>query len=321
MKIFNAGYVALCVLATACNSGGNTPPKETLVSKPVNNNSNKSIIVYPAPANERLNATYKVSADGQDIAVYNVKAPQILKNSRDTAEFSGMAYFDFVKGPVTVTVSVDAAISKAEVLPASLGITPEIKDKSISFQIDKPQNLDIQINGDPIHQLHLFVNPEETDVPNPKDPDVVYFGPGSYRLPQMELEDGMTVYIAGGAVVHCYVGPHEWYTLNDKGYKNYNKFYTFDLTGKNITFRGRGIVDQDGIPAYGRRSVLVKGENIKVEGVIFRSPSEWTVVVESSKNVSIDNIKIIGYRPCSQAIMVDGNSDVIETDNYILVPQ
>lgn len=156
----------------------------------------------------------------------------------------------------------------------------------------------ISLDGHPAQELHLFVNEEETDRPDPNDPDVVYFGPGSYRLPAMELKDGMTVYVAGGAVVHAYVGPHEWYTIDpETGRKNYDKFYMYDLNGKNITFRGRGIIDQADVPAYGRRGVRIRGENIRMEGIIFRDPADWTVGIEEASNVRIKNVKILGNRP------------------------
>lgn len=167
----------------------------------------------------------------------------------------------------------------------------------IKVLIDRPQNLVVSFDNDPSLCLHLFVNEEETDRPDPSDPDVVYFGPGNYRLPAMKLEDGMTVYVSGGAVVHAYVGPHEWYTIDpETGQKNYDPFYMYDLNGRNITFRGRGVIDQTDVPAYGRRVVRIRGENIRLEGVIFRDPSDWTVGIEQASNVRIRNVKILAPR-------------------------
>jgi hypothetical protein len=313
IKIFVCLIAATCLLCVSCHSTGNETATTTTgeVAK---------VVTYPAPSNEILNGQYTITADGQDVPVYNIKVAN-AKNDPDTFELAGMAYFDLVEGPAAVLITVKESISHAEVIPSSAGLSSEIDGHTLRLTVNEPQNLTIRINGDTIHTCLLFVNPPETDVPDPTDPDVVYFGPGSYRLPQMELEDGMTVYVAGGAVVHCYVGPHEWYTVNELGHKNYLKFYTYDLTAKNVTFRGRGIIDQDGIPSYGRRSVHIQGENITLEGVIFRSPSEWTVVVENSKNVRIDNVKLIGHRPCVDGIDVSSSEQVEITNNFFRFPQ
>jgi hypothetical protein len=306
--------VALCLPAVSCRQGQPQAPAGGTAASGA-----EHIIVYPAPSNEPLNDWYAITADGREVPVYNVKVASAT-NDPDAFELAALSYFDLIKGPVDVEISAKEDIRLAEVFPASAGIVPEINGGVLRARIDNPCNLTFCINGDTIHSCHLFVNPPETDAPDPNDPDVVYFGPGSYRLPQMELEDGMTVYVAGGAVVHCYAGPHEWYTVNDRGYKNYNKFYTYDLRAKNVTFRGRGIIDQDDIPAYGRRSVHIQGENIALEGVIFRSPSEWTVVVEKSKNVRIDNVKLIGHRPCMEGIDVSSSEQVSITNSFIRSP-
>jgi hypothetical protein len=285
-----------------------------------------NIIIYSAPEDEELNTMFKVTADGISVPVYNIKvagkdrnlAMDDKRNSAQYFETTGMTYFDIRKGPVMVTVSVDKVISSAKILPSSYGIVPQINGNSLSFDVDAPKNLTVEINGNEIHSLHIFVNEEETDLPDPKDPDVVYFGPGSYRFPVGELEDGMTVYVAGGAIVHCYVGPHEWFTINKySGLRNYNKFFMYDLTAKNVTFRGRGIIDQDGIPTHARRSVRINGENINLEGVIFRNPSEWVIDVLDSKNVHINNIKVLGYRADTDGINISSSQNVLVENCFI----
>ena len=289
----------------------------------------RNVIIYPAPENEELNTKFNVTADGYNVPVYDVRVGPETKEGRDLAmddkansdkyyETAGMAYFDMKKGPVTVCVTIDNPIKKAKILPTSYGISPEIKDNTLSFTVDSPKNLTIELNGEYVRSLHLFINEEEKDIPDPKDPNVVYFGPGSYRLPAMALEDGMTVYVAGGAIVRCYVGPHEWYKINNySGLKNYDPFYMYDLTGKNITFRGRGIIDQSDIPTHSRRSVLINGENIKLEGVIFRNPSEWTVQIKESNNIHVDNIKIIGHRANSDGIDICSSQNVLVENCFI----
>ncbi len=311
-----SAFVYLTLLS--CQAGTSPTAGEVKETTP----EKKNFIVYTAPENEVLNTRYRVTVNGENSPVYDVKVASASKDLRQKArqdipasgnyfETAGMTYFDLHSGSVEVTVTVDEAIKEAYILPEDAGITPQLNGKSLTFTVDHPQNLTVVINGDKVRCLHLFVNGEETDIPDAKDPNVVYFGPGSYRLPAAEIEDGMTVYVAGGSVVRCYVGPHEWYTINPvTKQKNYDKFYMYDLNGKNITFKGRGIVCLNDIPTHSRRAVRVHGENIRMRGVIFRGPSEWAIDVQDSKDVVIDNIKIIGYRAQTDGVDIASSQNV-----------
>lgn len=271
------------------------------------------VIVYPAPRNEALQTDYGVEVEGETVPVYRMQAS--TSELSPTVGQCGFAYFDLRKGPVTVTLSSRHSVAKAvvtrfvqgeerkEIVPVTSVTTEGSSLSRVQLHIDRPQNLVVSFDNDPMRCLHLFVNEEETDRPDFNDPDVVYFGPGSYRLPAMRLEDGMTVYVSGGAVVHAYVGPHEWYTIDPQtGQKNYDPFYMYDLDGRNITFRGRGVIDQTDVPTYGRRSVRVRGENIRMEGLIFRDPSDWAIGIEQASNVCIRNIKFLAPRSSAAGV-------------------
>ncbi len=206
------------------------------------------VIVYPAPEGEVLNSKFKVSVSGMDVPVYNAKIGMENKKEREKAmdvrlesekyfNIAGFASFDLKKGPVTITVSVKEEVTAAKVLPTSFGITPAIKGKTVSFEV----NQTVEINGDHIRSLHIFVNPEETDIPDPSDPNVIYFGPGIHEITSMTVGDNKTVYIAGGAVVRGTTGSDEQWTPSRDypGLRNYHGA-SFNLKGKNITFRAGG---------------------------------------------------------------------------------
>ena len=293
-----------------------------------NSMKNSNVVIYDAPEGEILNTKYTVTADGFNVPVYNAKVGIEDREKRnygmdakaESANFfdiAGFAYFDMKQGPVTVTVSVDEEIKEAKVLPTSYGIVPTIEGKKLTFQVEKPQNLTIDINGDYVRSLHLFVNPEETDIPDPNDPNVIYFGPGIHEVTSMEIGDNKTVYIAGGAIVRGIMGKDEEYHVNKStGLRGYST-PTFLLKGNNITFRGRGFVDQDSCSTHARNMVVVQGDNINLEGVILRNSSTWTVPVRRSHNIHIDNIKLIGYRANSDGIDICGSEDVLVENCFI----
>ena len=293
--------------------------------------SKNDVVVYKAPEGEALNTKYKVSVNGIDVPVYNAKIGMEDKKQREKAmdvrleshlyyEIAGMTSFDLKKGPAKVSVSVDELIATAKILPTSFGVIPKIKDKTLTFEVDKPQHITVEINGEHIRSLHIFVNPEETDIPDPNDPDVIYFGPGIHEITSMTIGDNKTVYIAGGAIVRATVGadeesyPARWAPA--AGLMNW-RGASFNLRGKNITFRGRGIFDQEGVPNQGRQMMSITVDDYKMEGVILRNASTWTVSLRDCNKVHIDNIKILGFRANSDGIDINSSADVLVENCFL----
>ena len=276
--------------------------------------SKSDVVVYPAPEGEALNAKFKVSVNGIDVPVYNARINTEDKQGRDKAgipaladlyfDITGFASFDLKKGPVKVVVSVEEQIFTAKILPTSFGIIPIVKDKTVTFEVTKPQHVTVEINGDHIRSLHLFVNPEETDIPDPNDPDVIYFGPGIHEITTVSvIGDNKTVYIAGGAVVRGILGENE---------QTGRRPASFVLRGKNITFRGRGIFDMERVPrTQSRQTMSVTVDGFRLEGVILCNSSTWTVSLRDCNDVHIDNMKLFGHRANSDGIDINSSLDVL----------
>ena len=276
------------------------------------------VTIYPIPVGEETSNDYTVSVGGKPVPVYVAKvAPRDKQKLWDSCdkqqtgkgyyEIASFAYFDLNKGKAEVTVTVPEAISSAKILPTSYGITPKIKGNTLTFTVASPQNLTIEVNGEWIRSLHLFVNGPDKNRPSPDDPNVIYFGPGIHEVTHMEIGDNKTVYVAGGSIVRLVVGDNEPYTVS-KGRRNYSK--SFDLIGNNITFRGRGILDASACPVHARNMIGVKGENICLEGIILRDASVWTMRIDHSRNVVVDNLKLIGRRPNSDGIDICSSKQV-----------
>ncbi len=285
------------------------------------------VVVYPAPKEEKLNTFYQVKISNQTLPVYNAKVnPQDqekrlkafnnVKLAADYFDIAAFAYFD-MQGVNTITVIIPNNITTAKVLPASAGIKPIIKGHTIIFNIAKPQNLTVEINGEYVKSLHIFANPIETNKPKPNDPNVIYYGPGIHEVNFLKVGDNKTVYIAGGGIVRAVIDPHEAFKISSEGLKKYENEYTFILAGKNITFRGRGILDGSNCSTHSKNLVLLRGSNIKIEGIILRDPSIWTIPISQSDTVSISNIKILGYRPNSDGIDIVSSTNVVVKNCFI----
>ena len=101
------------------------------------------------------------------------------------------------------------------------GSRPSVEGDTIRFTIAKPGQYTVEVNG--THRaLHLFANPPEEAAADPRNPNVLYFGPGVHCPGLIRLTSGQTVYLAGGAVVYGAI-------LAEKA--------------ENIVIRGCGILD------------------------------------------------------------------------------
>lgn len=202
----------------------------------------------------------------KDLFEYNVKVDQVVGTGHSVQNAS-MASFDF-SGKVEVAVTLNKGnINSARVRPLSKGIKTQIDKNTLYFTLTNPANLSVEINDDIFHNLHLFANPIEKDVPNPKDPNVIYFGPGIHEIPNqiLKVPSNKILYLAGGAVL--------------KGQILINNV-------QNVKVCGRGIVDQEV-----RLGVKIAfSTNITVQD-IFASQC----LTGESDNVRIQNVKTISF--------------------------
>ncbi len=264
--------------------------------------------VCPAPAGEPLSAKYSVTAGQSNVPVYiakvasadpvrRFKAMDDKINSAQYFEQAAFASFD-LQGSAGIVVTCPEPVHQAKILPSSVGIVPAIDGHRIMFKLSKPQNLVLEVNGDWVGSLQLFANPPEQNLPQPNDPNVIYYGPGIHEVDGVRVDSDKTVYIAGGAIVRG--------TMKAGGRDS----SAFILRGTNITFRGRGIIDGSQCPTHARHLISVVGTNVTLEGVILRDSSHWTVPIRRSENIAIHNLKLIGYRANSDGIDICNSRNV-----------
>ncbi|SHM50029.1 Glycosyl hydrolases family 28 [Chitinophaga jiangningensis] len=258
----------------------------------------QQLVTYPAPkavvyGMHNDDYTVKVRQQGgewQDLYEYNVKV------DLDKPQDASMVYFDF-SGTVEVFVQKNNGNANTiKIRPYAADIKPELNGNSITFTLTKPSKLSIEFDGDKLHNLHLFANPIETFQPNPKDPNVVYFGPGLHvpkDLPgdAFNITSGKTVYIAGGAVVRGKL-------LCDKV--------------KNVKIIGRGIIDQP------QRGVEIRhSSNVTVDGIIVVNPKHYTVFAGESDHLTIRNLKSFSASSWSDGLDFMSCSDVTVDDVFM----
>lgn len=272
----------------------------TLLFAPSVHAENK-VLTAPAPSGETLSMQFKVSAEQTDVPVYLARVCALSAEERkrlgppvdNQTTQTSFASFD-LEGRAKVKVTCSEEVRSVTVLPATRGLRTDVFGKTFTLTVDKAGPLTIEVNGDAIHSLHLFVNPLEKDLPDPKDPKVLYYGPGVHHVQSVAVNAGQTVYVAAGAIVY------------GEGNGENPHAPIFRLQGADITLRGRGIIDGSLCPWHTRSIVGATGSNIRIEGVTLRDSSGFTLPVRRSDGVKIDNVKIFGWR---------GNSDGMDICN------
>lgn len=260
------------------------------------------VVVHPAPAGCALNSDFHVQVRERGgawatVPCHVVKVDAVTGTDHAPRDAS-MAFFDFA-GEVEVLVrSTRGAIRSARIRPLSFGLKPEIEGDTLRFQLTRPRNLSVEVNGDIFANLQLFASALESERPDPADPRVIFFGPGihdagahsagrepaptaarasSDRAPNPNYEarpaggtlrvpSGTTVYLAGGAIVRG--------RIVCEGVEN-------------VRIVGRGMVEQGG---RGSGIRIARSRNIEVRDVF--TPQCFT---GGSEHVIISGVRCMSY--------------------------
>ena len=225
----------------------------------------------------------------QDLYEYKVKV------NMDSPSEASMVYFDF-KGEVEIMVKKNNGIAQeAEIRPLSRGIRSRLKDNILTFTLSRPQNISVEFDGDKHHNLHIFTNPLEDNVPSPDDEGVMYFAAGTHTPEKGEdgfrIPSGTRVYLAPGSVV---------------------KGTLICDSVKNVSIGGRGLLvtPQRGIQA-------TYSENISVEDIIVVNPRHYTFLGGQSRGITIRNLRSFSYQGWSDGIDVMSSRDML-VDNVFM---
>ena len=250
--------------------------------------SQAQLTTYPAPKDAELmnDFSVKVRQNGKDwksVDTYLVQVDEVQGNNHNV-ENASMSYFDF-SGEVEVSVTFNhGTIQTGRIRPLSYGIAPSIDGNTMTFKLDRPRNLSVEVNGDIFHNLHLFANPIDENKPRKlKDKNLIYFGPGIHTFPgdTLNVPSGKTVYIAGGALVKGCIQV---------------------VNAQNVKILGRGIV----IPERWAGLRIVNSKNVLVEGVITTQ-----CPTGGSDSITIRNVKSISSYGWGDGMNVFASNNVL----------
>ncbi len=213
-------------------------------------------VTYPAVPGARTSSDFSAEVNGQSVWTEVAGAGGI--EDLNIVNFS-------CEGTQNITITASEAITNYEIHPKSAGIKAKVNGKQLSFSVDGPKKLYIQVNSLPY--LAVFANPLETDVPKASDKKITYFGPGVHELGRLELTAGQQIYLAGGANVIA------------------NVF-------------GNGV---DNVKIYGRGTLtgnvrVASSDNLHVDGIQIRNTNGWANTLTNCTNSGYNNVKVFSYK-------------------------
>ena len=252
----------------------------------------QELVTYDAPGG------LKYSAHNDDFTV-QVRTPHgewvdlfewKVQVDLDNVQTASMVNLDF-EGKVEVRVRKNnGSVNSVQIRPLSLGIVTEVNGQVISFSLNKPTKLSLIVNGDKLHNLHLFANSIIKEKPNRDDPNVIYFGPGIHQPGDQpgdvyHIPSGKTVYLDGGAVLKGKL-------LVDHAH--------------DVKIIGHGIIYQS------ERGVEVRhSTNVTVDGPVFINPNHYTIYGGQTSGLTVKNIKSFSCKGWSDGIDLMSCSDVV----------
>ena len=247
-----------------------------------------TVVAVPITPNLTLSTQYTATAGGVPLAVaHEVSADAAFETTAFT-----------LAGEAEIVITAQSAIQSYSVHPLSKGIEAAAEESTLRFRVTEPMNLLVRINDDT--PLLLFITPSEENIPDPNDPDVLYFAPGEHRVGRMRLHDNQTVYIAGGAIVYG--------TLEGEGVEN-------------IKIRGRGCLDGSKDTSWEDRIFGIyfdRSRNIDIEGIAIRNNYWWVTHFLLCTDVRISHINLFSFYRNNGGLMVDGCTNYTASNSFIL---
>lgn len=256
-----------------------------------------AIKIYEVPNGIPTNEAYsirvqpcgsrKAKEDWLTLPAYSVNVSSINKASNIFNNYAiSVASLD-IHGPIKIEARYTLGpVETVLVRPKSYAIEATVEHNVITFTLDRPRDVMVQVNGNKWTALHLLTNEIDADAPTRDTDEVWYFGPGinngtAYSKVldgNLTVPSGKTVYLAGGAFLSAKL-----------------KF----INVSNAAVRGRGFIYH---PSGG--AILIEGSsNINVENVTSLSATGFSLTAGESRHIHIN-----GYRSFSS----HGNGDGLD---------
>ena len=286
--------------------------------------ASSKIAAYANPAIYPLSADFSLSVDGTRVPV---TAFQPATNS--SPEYS-YAHFSFSGSP-TLTVTASSPVSTFRISPLALRIAGTARGNTLRFVLTQSRYLIVKINT--YAELIIAADALETNVPAAKGAGIfnvvtgygadasgaaystsaiqsavnaaavhggtVYVPDGVYKIGNLVLKSNVTLYLTGGAVLRGSGLDTDYKTSYHKDSLSMNGTWLISTApnSTNITIRGRGTIDGQGILMRTQHSYLnnlimpLATSHFTIDGITGRDAGLWSLTPTRSSHVTIANYK------------------------------
>lgn len=233
--------------------------------------SKDRLIVTPAPTGIELKHDFEVKArihggEWQDVSTYAFKVDRVA-NAKHNVEITSVTKFEF-EGKVEIQVkSIAQDIKSYKIRPNSYGIKAIQEGNTLTFSLDRPRYLSVEINGNIYQNLQIFADNVLEKPKVKKKKDLIYFGPGihDFKGDSIHIASGKTVFIDNGAVIKGWLSTY----------------------GSNhVKILGHGIV----MPGHHEGIMVRYAKNIDIDG-----PITTQLPIGGSDSVTVKNVKVMSW--------------------------
>lgn len=229
------------------------------------------LVTAKAPLGIELKHDFEVKArtpngEWQSIDTYAFKVDRVA-DAKHNVEITSVAKFEF-EGKVEVQVkSVAQDIKCFRIRPDSYGIKAKQEGNTLTFSLDRPRYISVEINGDIYQNLQLFADNILEKPKVKKKKDLMYFGPGvhDFKGDSIHIPSGKTVFIDNGAVIKGWLSTYG---------------------SRDVKILGHGIV----MPGHHEGIMVRYSKNVLIDG-----PLTTQLPIGGSDSITVRNAKVMSW--------------------------
>ena len=296
-----------------------------------------AILSYPLPSSVPASSDFHITANGTAVPVEHYR-------DRHVAAFCA-------DGEIALKIRINAPITSYSIHPTSFGLKGTVDGDTLAVSLTStlfnPQPAYLLFKIDDLENLVVLIDPPDEHAPSPRDAGVldvssppysadasgkilattaiqsaidkasqssgtVYLPAGLYRVQSLSLKSGVTLYLAGGAIIQGSDSLADFakdpVAQADGGKHLPAVIEVHDF--KNVSIRGRGWVDAaeqtlysaDGVAhdveprgAHHRVAIRVAdGSGVTVDGIAAQDGAGWSLLLNRVDNVQITRLKLLG---------------------------
>ena len=229
------------------------------------------LVTAKAPVGIELKHDFEVKArtpngEWKSIDTYAFKVDRVA-DAKHNVEVTSVAKFEF-DGKVEVQVkSIAQDIRSFKVRPDSYGIEAKQESNTLTFSLDRPRYISVEINGNIYQNLQIFADNILEKPKVKKKKDLMYFGPGvhDFKGDSIHIPSGKTVFIDNGAVIKGWLSTYG---------------------SHDVKILGRGIV----MPGHHEGIMVRYSKNVLIDG-----PLTTQLPIGGSDSVTVKNAKVMSW--------------------------